>query len=118
MNRVLLPFLFVAVLALPSRAQPLADRIPQDAILYVGWAGADSPGPGYANSHLKAVVDASNIPQLLDEALPRLLDQVVKRNGGDKDSAEAMALFRAIAGPMWRHPSALYFVGIDSTIPA
>jgi hypothetical protein len=26
-------------------AQPLADRVPGDALIYVGWSGGDSMGP-------------------------------------------------------------------------
>ena len=25
-------------------AQPLADRVPSDAIIYVGWRGSENPG--------------------------------------------------------------------------
>src|SRR3954464_3277065 len=39
-------------------AQPLADRVPADALLYVGWAGSEHLAPAYAQSHLKGLIDA------------------------------------------------------------
>ena len=54
----------------PAHAQALADRIPQDAVAYVGWSGSESMGPGYAGSHLKAVIEASNLAQLASESFP------------------------------------------------
>ena len=36
---------FVAV-AMPARGQALADRVPADAIIYIGWQGADELGDG------------------------------------------------------------------------
>ena len=106
--------LLVLIVASAATAQPLADRIPQDAVLYVGWSGSESMGPGYANSHLKAVIEASNIPQLVKESIPRLLENLGHQ---DEDAAEMMGLISAIGGPMWRHPSAIYFGGVDLTNP-
>ena len=54
-------------------AQPLADRVPSDAVVYIGWQGMDSLGTGYEKSHLKGVIDSSNIPQFFSEFLPRLI---------------------------------------------
>src|SRR5437870_4282062 len=93
----------------PAHAQPLADRIPQDAVAYIGWSGSESMGPGYANSHLKAIVDSSNLAQLASESIPRLLERIGK---DDEEAQQVTALITAIGGPMWRHPSALYFGGV------
>jgi hypothetical protein len=30
-----------------ARAQALADRIPSDALVYIGWKGVDTPAAGY-----------------------------------------------------------------------
>jgi hypothetical protein len=88
--------------------------VPQDAIVYVGWAGSESMGPGFDGSHLKAVLDASQLRQVIDEALPRLLE----RAGGAGERAGAMAgMLTAIGGPMWRHPTAIYLGGMDLANP-
>ncbi|MDB5318619.1 MAG: hypothetical protein JWN40_250 [Phycisphaerales bacterium] len=106
--------LILTLFSLPAHAQPLADRIPQDAVAYIGWSGSESMGPGYAGSHLKAVIDASNLAQLASESIPRLLERIGK---DDEDAAHVTAMIPAIGGPMWRHPSALYFGGVDVTNP-
>jgi hypothetical protein len=102
------------VLSVGAAAQPLADRIPQDAVAYIGWCGADSMGPGYDGSHLKAVIEASNVAELVNQSLPRLLERIGQ---DDEDAARMTGLLTAIGGPMWRHPSAIYFGGVDSTNP-
>src|SRR5258706_5229639 len=106
--------LILTLFSLPARAQPLADRLPQDAVAYIGWSGSESMGPGYAGSHLKAVIDASNLAQLASESIPRLLERIGK---DDEDAAHVTAMILAIGGPMWRHASALYFGGVDVTNP-
>jgi hypothetical protein len=95
---------------LSAIAQALADRVPDDAIVYVGWRGANSPGAGYDASHFKAFIDASQIPQLIDETLPRLLDKMVEKDPG-------VAEFRAVIGKLgpvlWKYPAALYIGPVD-----
>src|SRR4051812_2327480 len=102
----------IVVLALalvrPAQAQPLADRIPQDAVAYIGWSGSESMGPGYANSHLKAVVESSNLAQLASESIPRLLERIGK---DDEEAQQVTALLMAIGGAGWGHPAGPYFWG-------
>jgi prepilin-type processing-associated H-X9-DG protein len=91
-------------------AQPLADRIPADAIVYIGWQGGDSVGAPYEKSHLKAVLDSSNLPQVFSEFLPRAIEQV------GKNDQQAAAMFRSVHGiarVLWQKPTAIYFGGID-----
>ena len=106
--------LVIFAVTLATQAQPLADRIPQDAVIYVGWSGSESMGPLYAGSHLKAVVEASNIRELINESIPRLLENIGHQ---DQDAALVTGLISAIGGPMWRHSSAIYFGGVDLTNP-
>lgn len=113
LKRVVGVLLFLAW-ACVVRAQPLADRIPADALVYIGWAGSEHMGAGYAQSHLKGMLDASKFPQLINESLPRLFENLGHQ---DQDAAEALAILSAIGGPVWRHPSALYFAGIDLSNP-
>ena len=77
---VLSSLFVVTLVAVGPRAagQPLADHVPQDALVYVGWAGAEHLGPGFDQSNLKAFLDASNIRELINESLPRLFE---KANG-------------------------------------
>lgn len=102
----------LVALFLPSDlfAQALADRVPADATVYFGWKGTDDPGAGYAQSHLKALVDTSRVAQLLHETIP----QLIKKYGGDDPQlADAMRVLDTIGISMWRHPSALYIGKIE-----
>src|SRR6478672_9151219 len=92
-----------------ARAQPLVDRVPQDAVVYIGFAVSESMGAGYAASHLKAVLDASDLPKLMKESVPRFLENLGHQ---DEDAATLTGLLTTIGGPMWRHPSAIYFGGL------
>lgn len=87
-------------------AQSLVDRVPDDVMLYAGWAGADAVAEDYAKSHLKPVIESSKIPGLfgkfLDEAEKKLV-------AARPTAAEPMRLLREFGKPMWKYPSALYF---------
>ncbi|HYE20389.1 MAG TPA: hypothetical protein VEA69_18225 [Tepidisphaeraceae bacterium] len=99
-------------MSLNATAQPLADRVPQDAILYVGWCGAKHLPAGYAGSNLEGVLKASELAAVFDQALPRMLAHV----GGDApdDVRSLRAMLAALVGPMWRHPTAVYWGGMDA----
>lgn len=68
----------VAVLIAPlmAAAQPLAEHVPADAMIYIGWRGAADLGPGYPQSNLKAVMDDSSFPDFIDRFLPEVIDKV------------------------------------------
>jgi hypothetical protein len=85
---VAVPLLALLAAAPRAGAQPLADRVPQDAIVYFGWTGADHMGPGYEGSHLKAVLDASDFPKLFDEFLPQLMQKIGQE---ERDAAQVNA---------------------------
>jgi hypothetical protein len=99
---------------LPASAQPLADRIPSDAVIYVGWAGADSMGPGYDGSHLKALLDAAELPKFINEAVPKALQRFANK---ERDAAQAAKVVDEMLRPMWRHATALYVGPVDMANP-
>src|SRR5205823_7028673 len=102
---VLLTLVFGSV----TLAQPMAERVPADAVVYIGWQGTDSLN-GYENSHLKGVIDSSNLPQFFSEFLPRVIERVGKQD------AQAAAVFRSIygvGGIFVAKPCAIYFGGIE-----
>jgi prepilin-type processing-associated H-X9-DG protein len=100
--------------SLGSNAQPLADRVPGDALIYAGWSGSESMGAGYDASHLKAVLDESKFSELVNRSIPNLLKKI---GASDRDAAEITGLISAIGGPVWRHPTAFYFGGLDTSDP-
>src|SRR5258706_9253861 len=104
-----IPILLTLVFASIVFAQPMVERVPSDAVVYVGWQGADSLN-GYENSHLKGVIDSSNLPQFFSEFLPRVIERVGKQD------AQAAAVFRSIygvGGIFVAKPCAIYFGGIE-----
>jgi prepilin-type processing-associated H-X9-DG protein len=110
MRTCLTAIITLVSLFVPATAQPLVERVPDNAILYVGWCGSESMPPEFQQSHLKAFLDSSNIPELVNDFLPKLMAKAAMQ---DREAAEVMDYVRGICGPMWRHPTALYFSGID-----
>lgn len=98
----------VLAVSFPAAAQPLADRIPADAIVYVGWAGAESMGPGFEASHLKALLDSAEIGRWINDVVPQLM-----RRAGEEGMPVDMASASGLLAPMWRHPTALYIGPVD-----
>jgi prepilin-type processing-associated H-X9-DG protein len=93
-----------------ATAQPLADRIPADAIVYVGWAGADSMGPGFEASHLKAMLEAAEVPRVIREVIPKLMERLGQQQ---PQAAGIASLAQPILTPMWKHPTALYIGPVE-----
>jgi len=93
-----------------ARGQALSDRVPSDAMLYVAWQGSDELGPAYRDSHLKGFLDDSQFLQLFNEFLPQLIQ---KCGQADPHAAQIGEMVSAIGQPIWKHPSALFFSGID-----
>jgi prepilin-type processing-associated H-X9-DG protein len=100
----------------PVRAQPLADKIPADALVYIGWTGLDSMPAGYQDSHLQALMQMSNLGQVAGEALPQLLGRLGKQSGDAKLSA-ILAVEAAVIPMVLQHSGAFYFGGVDFTGP-
>ncbi|HSI32017.1 MAG TPA: DUF3352 domain-containing protein, partial [Tepidisphaeraceae bacterium] len=102
----------VAVAALGVQAQPLADRVPGDALMYVAWGGAEKGGPGFAGSHLEGFLKDSDVPKLVNETIPAFLQMIGQK---DPQAAQVTGILSALGGPLWRNPSAFYFGGYDLT---
>src|SRR5436190_20416200 len=105
------------LLATTLQAQPLADRIPADALLYAGWAGSDALAPAYANSHLKGVVDASNLPALfadLGPAITRRLE-LEKNSPLEAFTKNVLPTLLSTGESVWHHPTALYVGPLNLT---
>jgi len=114
--RRLIAVALLAVLPAAALAQPLADRVPDDAILYVGWSGTSGLGPAYQESHLKAVVDASNIGQLITEFVPNAIAKISEKEG-EGPPPEVVKLASSIGKRIWQRPTAFVFGGVDMSDP-
>src|SRR5688572_29747585 len=92
-----------------AAAPPLADRVPEGVVFYVGWNGAQAMtgAPEYQQSHLKALLDNSNMRQVATDLIPKLLAKAAKEGG--QDAAQVVDTFKLIGGTLWNYPSAAYF---------
>ncbi len=99
--------LLVAVLAInvSAFAQPLADRVPGDALLYVGWAGTQQLGEAYEKSHFKAVMRPDGGGGQF-EAIARMVTPIIERE--DPAMAPVVMQLGKVLDRMVKHPTALY----------
>jgi Protein of unknown function (DUF3352) len=91
--------------------QALVDHVPGDAEIYFGWSGIDSPVAGYDQSHLKALLDSSQVSQFFEDSLPRLIDHISQ---ADKATGQKIRAHWDALAPLVAHPCAFYFGGMDS----
>jgi len=71
-----------------ARAQPLIEHVPEDALVYLGWAGLNEQTPGYAASSLKAVLDDTQY----DRVVMDLVFKMIEQEQGDERAAEVKAI--------------------------
>ena len=110
MFRSLVTAFAVVVLApVVSLAQSLAERLPADTVAYVSWAGTDSLGGAYDESHLKAVLAASDVPAVFMEFLPKVMAAVAEQEPDAKELADVMKAGYSV----YKHPFAYAFTGVD-----
>ncbi len=104
MLKQLLAVILLTVTAVHAWAQPLADRVPADAVVYVGWRGADDPDLGYAGSNLQALIDTTD----LSGVFAQTLEVIQRANGGDPMAGLVVDLVRSIGTASWTQPTAAY----------
>ena len=63
MTRFFVCFIAIALVGASQRRSSLADKIPDDAIIYVAWAESDALADPYKQLRLKGVVDHSTSPR-------------------------------------------------------
>ncbi|HEV8377253.1 MAG TPA: hypothetical protein VGP99_00260, partial [Tepidisphaeraceae bacterium] len=107
--------LVVLVCPLVAFAQPLSDRVPAEALIYIGWQGSENMPANFSQTHAKALLDETNLPKVFNEMIPAL----VRRAGQqDQQLGEILKMVFGIYGPVWRHPTAIYSSRIDFNAPA
>lgn len=102
--------LVVFVVPALAWAQPLADKVPDGTILYFGWRGGDDPGPGYAESHLKAVLAESNLQKVFTQMVPAAITRIARE---EPDAEQPLRIAYELMTQGWRKPLALAVTGID-----
>src|SRR5688500_17984616 len=114
MSRIFSIVLALLVVVPIGSAQPLADRVPADALFYMGWSGSENLGSTYDQSRFKAVLDASDIRKLFTEMMPALAE----RAGREDAKAREVITFVSVVGERaWRHPTAVYIGSFDFADP-
>jgi len=99
------PLIVLAALlaaAPPLHAQPFAKNVPDNALVYIAWRGADAMAKEYDQSHFKAVMAASSLPRIIEQQLPVLIDGGVAEGKADA----GLRLAALLARPAWRYPTA------------
>ncbi len=96
--------LTACVAAGTSHAQPLADRVPSGALVYVGWSGTAALGEAYDQSTLKKTHDAGMTNPILDmvDGLQSLMSEQ------DELDAEQIAAGRQMVDITLEVPCAMY----------
>lgn len=112
MKARLLVLTVAALLLCPlgALAQPMAELIADDAMVYVGWKGAGAVAGEYGQSRLKAVLDASTLPRLLGESLPAALRQVA---GNDPAVGQTIEVIMGAGAVVWEQPAAFVLSGFE-----
>ena len=105
MRKIVLILMGLCFLPMAAMAQPLADRLPSDALIYIAARGADAAGPGYEGSHLKAVLDSTDFSELVNDFLPLAMKRIGQE---DAEAGQVIGIVSAIAKPLWKHPHAIY----------
>lgn len=104
MFKQFLAVLLLMVTAAQAWAQPLTDRVPADAVVYIGWRGADDAEMGYAGSNLQALGESADLPGALAQAL----ETIQRANGGEPMVGLVVNLVRSIGAASWQKPTAAY----------
>lgn len=97
---------------LAVRAQVLAERVPADALVYVGWRGTSDLGPNYAKSNLKGLLDHTNLREQVATLIARGMEDAAK---GDAKKAQDAKQAKVLIDALCKYPSAFYFGGLDLT---
>ncbi len=104
MQKLISAMLLVLLTVTTAWAQPLVERVPGDAVVYVGWRGADDPDLGYAGSNLEAITASTDLPG----ALNRTLMVIQQANPGNPWVGLVTGLVDSISSASWHHPTAAY----------
>lgn len=102
----------LAVLILPlfASAQPLADKVPADAVEYFAWRGAADLGPAYPQSNLKAVMDDCQVPDFVNRFLPEVFDKVGQLSPQAGQIGQVVSI---IGKASWNHPTAFFLAHFE-----
>lgn len=88
-------------------AQTLAEKVPADSLVYVGFKGSNALAGDYQKSHLKGMLDATDLDMLVSDDFARKLAVVIGRE--NPQAARPIAAIFASVKQMWRYPTAISY---------
>lgn len=109
-SRISLRIIVAAAVTLSSTtlwAQPLAEQLPENTLIYVGWQGT-ARMQEYQRSYLHGIINATN-PGALVTRILALVQQAAEP--GEREQVKNLKLIFETLNVLWKYPSALYFGG-------
>ena len=107
-NRWLFTVLAVIGFGLPAMGQALADRVPADALVYIGWSGTDALTGDFDKSTFKKLTQQTHLTENLGQVIPAIMEIIAKNEPGAAEPARALGgLMQLLA----HRPVAIYFGG-------
>lgn len=114
MRQLLAILIITAVTAATAFAQPLAERVPADAIVYFGWRGTADPGKAYDGSRWQAIAAQSQFNKLIDDTLPAIAKSVaIKHPKAAQGTQTAVTIVQSFV----RYPTAVFLAPSVSAKP-
>ena len=96
--------------AAPLHAAPLAQHVPDEAIIYVAWRGADDPVADFEQTNLKQLLDLTNLDALVNQAVPGILAKYQQEM--DPQTTFVMHMLAQVGPIAWDRPWAFYLTGV------
>ena len=103
-----------AIATAPVHAAPLAERVPDDAIIYVGFDGATSEVADLDQRHLGQLLERTQLRDALTQSLPDALRRFAEVEH-EPDLALAADAIAELAPVLIDRRWAFYFAGLDET---
>jgi len=93
----------------PKLDPPMADRVPADTIVYVGWVGAEAMGDDLAAARLGTLVEQQQMGRRIAKTI-REFGQITG-SADDEDFQNFLAAVEQLGPIAWRRPCAFYWAG-------
>lgn len=106
-----LPVFLAIGSVLPLPAQGPVDLIPSDALIGIGWSGADSLEAAALQTSLGQIIAEPRVQEMLDALIPSI-EMVVQKKLHDPEQREGILFLREVLAEIWSHPLAISLTGI------
>ncbi len=97
-------------LTVRAGAQTMPEKVPADALVYVGWEGSVALGKSYDASHLKGMIDALGLKEYIAAALQK------QQQGRDAAKLEQEQLAQDLFTAVSKSPTVFYCGPFDFSV--